>query len=55
MILLLCSQKFGEILDTHDGEEDANSVIIHYKTRREAELAMNGGKNFGDVNLQLSW
>lgn len=48
-------KKFGEILDIHDGEDDGLSTIIHYKSRREAELAMNGGKNYGEAALQLSW
>ena len=46
--------KFGEIVDTLE-DEITPSVIIHYKTRRFAETAMAGGKNYGDRTLQLSW
>ena len=46
--------KFGEIVDTLE-DEITPSVIIHYKTRRFAETAMSGGKNYGDRTLQLSW
>lgn len=46
--------KFGEIVDTLE-DEITPSVIIHYKTRRFAEAAMSGGKNYGDRTLQLSW
>lgn len=46
--------KFGEIVDTLE-DEMTPSIVIHYKTRRFAEAAIAGGKNFGDCLLQLSW
>lgn len=47
-------EKFGEILDTIE-DETSPSLIIHYKTRRYAESAMAGGKNYGDSVLSISW
>ncbi len=46
--------KFGEILDKLE-DEATPSVIVHYKTRREAENAMKSAKSYGDRLLQLSW
>lgn len=52
--VILHFQKFGEIVDTI--EDDATpSFIFQYKSRRDAENAMAGGKNYGDRLLQLSW
>ena len=53
-------RRFGEVLETLDsdqseGETEAISLIIHYKTRKEAEIAMIQGKTFGEQPLQLSW
>jgi hypothetical protein len=30
-------------------------LVINFKTRRIAEIAMVGGKMFGERALQLSW
>jgi hypothetical protein len=46
-------QKFGDIVDT--AEDDEASVVIHFKTRRFAEAAINSGKKFGDKFLSMSW
>ena len=53
-------RRFGEILETIDleaAEEQSEmaSIIIHFRTRREAEGAMLQGKTFGEQPLQLSW
>merc|ERR1719394_207235 len=45
-------KRFGEVLDTVELDE---TVILHFKTRREAEMAMSGGKTFREQPLQLSW
>ena len=52
--------KFGEILETVDteipeGESDNTSLVLHYKTRKEAEVAMINGKTFGEQPLKLEW
>eukprot|EP00095_Tigriopus_kingsejongensis_P000423 maker-scaffold171_size289870-snap-gene-1.32 protein:Tk00423 transcript:maker-scaffold171_size289870-snap-gene-1.32-mRNA-1 annotation:"rna-binding protein 26" len=47
-------RKFGEIVTVID--DDANkSVVIQYKTRREAEIAMKVGSKYGDKTLQMTW
>ena len=45
-------KRFGEVIDTLDDEED---VIVHYKARRDAEMAMVGGKTFGEQHIQVAW
>ncbi|KAM9728109.1 RNA-binding protein 27 isoform 3-T3 [Menidia menidia] len=45
--------KFGEIEDLRD--QDANSVIMTFKTRSEAENAANQGAKFKGRVLQISW
>uniref|UniRef100_A0A671V1R4 RNA binding motif protein 27 n=1 Tax=Sparus aurata TaxID=8175 RepID=A0A671V1R4_SPAAU len=45
--------KFGEIEDIRD--QDANSVIMTFKTRSEAENAANQGAKFKGRVLQISW
>ena len=49
--------KFGEVLDQIEDDAAAvPSLIFHYKTRREAEQAMQaGGKTFAKAELALSW
>lgn len=46
-----------ETIDAEASEEESEttSVIIHFRTRREAEIAMVQGKTFGEQPLQLSW
>ena len=46
--------KFGEIVDSTEDEE-AKSLLIQYKSRREAELAMLKGKAFSDGELHMVW
>ena len=47
--------KFGEVVDQIE-DEAVQSLIFHYKTRREAEQAMVvGGKTFTKAELALSW
>merc|ERR1711915_498580 len=46
--------KFGEIADMAE-DEVTPSIIFKFKTRLNAESAMNLGKVFHDRNLQLSW
>ena len=53
-------RQFGEILETvdteiHEGESDNASLVLHYKTRKEAEVAMINGKTFGEQPLKLEW
>lgn len=38
-------QQFGEVVD-YVNDADTPSIVINYKTRKEAELAMLKGKNF---------
>uniref|UniRef100_A0A1A8LYP3 RNA binding motif protein 27 n=1 Tax=Nothobranchius pienaari TaxID=704102 RepID=A0A1A8LYP3_9TELE len=45
--------KFGEIEELRD--QDANSVIMTFKTRGEAENAANQGAKFKGRILQISW
>lgn len=45
--------KFGEIEDLRD--QDANSVVMTFKTRSEAENAANQGAKFKGRVLQMSW
>ncbi|XP_028277594.1 RNA-binding protein 27 [Parambassis ranga] len=45
--------KFGEIEDLRD--QDANSVVMTFKTRSEAENAANQGAKFKGRVLQISW
>ncbi|XP_041657613.1 RNA-binding protein 27 isoform X3 [Cheilinus undulatus] len=45
--------KFGEIEDVRD--QDANTVIMTFKTRSEAENAANQGAKFKGRVLQISW
>jgi len=46
--------KYGEIADMAE-DEVTPSIIFKFKTRLNAESAMNLGKVFHDRNLQLSW
>ena len=46
--------KFGQILESKEDEE-GKSIIVQYKTRREAEAAMTQGRHFRDQLLTLSW
>uniref|UniRef100_A0A8D3D9R0 RNA binding motif protein 27 n=1 Tax=Scophthalmus maximus TaxID=52904 RepID=A0A8D3D9R0_SCOMX len=45
--------KFGEVEDLRD--QDANSVVMTFKTRSEAENAANQGAKFKGRVLQISW
>ncbi|XP_061595453.1 RNA-binding protein 27 isoform X1 [Cololabis saira] len=45
--------KFGEVEDLRD--QDANSVIMTFRTRSEAENAANQGAKFKGRVLQISW
>ncbi|KAM9450501.1 RNA-binding protein 27 isoform 1-T1 [Clarias gariepinus] len=45
--------KFGEIEELRD--QDANSVVMTFKTRSEAENAANQGAKFKGRILQISW
>ena len=52
--LVASFQKFGELVESLF-DENAPSATFQFKTRREAEVAMNGGKAFGEKMLNLSW
>ncbi len=41
--------------DISEIESENPSLVIHYRTRKEAEMAMVKGKTFGEQPLQLSW
>ncbi|XP_054482067.1 RNA-binding protein 27 isoform X2 [Anoplopoma fimbria] len=45
--------KFGEVEDVRD--QDANSVVMTFKTRSEAENAANQGAKFKGRVLQIAW
>jgi len=48
---------FGDMYEPADqhAEDGQQDLLLHFKTRREAEAAMNGGKSFGGKMLELSW
>ena len=53
-------RRFGDVIETMDteiseGEAAAPSLVIQFRTRKEAEMAMQNGKTFGEQPLQLSW
>ena len=41
--------------DISEMESENLALVIHYRTRKEAEMAMLNGKTFGEQPLQLSW
>uniref|UniRef100_A0A3P9H690 RNA binding motif protein 27 n=1 Tax=Oryzias latipes TaxID=8090 RepID=A0A3P9H690_ORYLA len=46
-------EKFGEVEEL--GDQDANSLILTFRTRSEAENAANQGAKFKGRMLQISW
>ena len=46
--------KFGEVAETID-DEDNGCLVIQYKSRREAELAILKAKQFNNKELKLTW
>ncbi|XP_069684891.1 RNA-binding protein 26 isoform X2 [Periplaneta americana] len=46
--------QFGEIVD-YIVDESTPSIILNYKTRKEAEVAMVKGRNFQDRLLSITW
>ena len=46
--------KFGEISESIEDEE-TKSLLVQFKTRREAEAVMLKAKTMGDSELSLSW
>ncbi len=52
--LLAHFQKFGEMLDPVDHDETP-SMIVQFRSRQEAELAMAGAKAFKDKTIELAW
>ena len=46
--------KFGEISESIE-DEDSKTLLVQFKTRREAETAMLKAKVMGDSELSLSW
>ena len=51
-------KRFGEVIDALDEEgedEGPPCLIIHYKTRRDAETAMSSGKTFGEQPIEVNW
>ena len=46
--------KFGEISESIE-DEDSKTLLVQFKTRREAETAMLKAKVFQDFELSLSW
>jgi RNA-binding protein 26 len=47
-------QKFGEVVESME-DEASGAIVVHFKTRRFAEVAMGGGQQFGAKELQLAW
>ncbi|XP_026278261.1 zinc finger protein swm isoform X2 [Frankliniella occidentalis] len=46
--------QFGQIVD-HESDDAIPSLVLNYKSRKEAELAMTKGRNFGDRLLSITW
>ena len=46
--------KFGEISESIE-DEDSKTLLVQFKTRREAETAMLKAKVMGEAELSLSW
>ncbi|KAK3920131.1 Zinc finger protein swm [Frankliniella fusca] len=46
--------QFGQIVD-HESDDAVPSLVLNYKSRKEAELAMTKGRNFGDRLLSITW
>jgi len=47
--------KFGEVVDTTEDVEESKTIMIQYKTRREAEAAMLKSNQFTERTLRLTW
>ncbi|XP_011499699.1 PREDICTED: RNA-binding protein 26 [Ceratosolen solmsi marchali] len=47
-------QQFGEIVN-QIVDDATPSIVINYKSRKEAELAMSKGRNFQDRVLSITW
>ncbi|XP_031776824.1 RNA-binding protein 26 isoform X2 [Nasonia vitripennis] len=47
-------QQFGEIV-SQMVDDATPSIVINYKSRKEAELAMSKGRNFQDRVLSITW
>ncbi|XP_034233762.1 zinc finger protein swm isoform X2 [Thrips palmi] len=46
--------QYGQIVD-HESDDAIPSLVLNYKSRKEAELAMTKGRNFGDRLLSITW
>ena len=46
--------KFGEVTETVE-DEDNKAIIVQYKSRREAEIAMLKATKFNNRDLKLTW
>lgn len=47
-------QEFGEILD-YLSDDATPSLVINYKSRKDAEKAILKGRNFRDRLLSVTW
>jgi len=47
-------QQFGELVD-HVSDDAVPSLILNYKSRKEAEVALLKGRSFGDRLLSITW
>ncbi|XP_058799557.1 RNA-binding protein 26 isoform X2 [Phymastichus coffea] len=47
-------QQYGEIVN-QIVDDATPSIVINYKSRKEAELAMSKGRNFQDRTLSITW
>merc|ERR1711971_898330 len=47
--------KFGEVVDPVAVDEESKTIMIQYKTRREAATAMLKSNQFTERSLQLTW
>lgn len=46
--------QYGQIVD-HESDDAIPSLVLNYKSRKEAEMAMTKGRNFGDRLLSITW
>lgn len=47
-------QQYGEILD-YTSDDATPSLVLNYKSRKEAEAALSKGRNFQDRLLSVTW
>lgn len=53
-VFLFNLKQFGEIVN-QIVDDATPSIVLNYKSRKEAELAMSKGRNFQDRTLSITW